>query len=188
MLGVPLPKISPCHCNCNILIKLIIDQRVEEMIALVGLNGSETAYPYQLSGGMAQRVALGRALIHQPSLLLLDLAFWALDALTRERMGQELLCIWQIQPTTVLMVTHSIDEAVLLADEVVVMGQLPVRSSPVFPLVCHARARQRAWKGPNFTVTRPRSGRRSPIEGIPNTNPRSFRSLSSIGLFLTTPR
>lgn len=100
-------------------------KKTMDMIELVGLQGFEDSLPRDLSGGMAQRVAIARALIHDPDLLLLDEPFASLDAMTRERMWTELSRIWQARQKTVIMVTHSINESLFLADRVLVLTQRP---------------------------------------------------------------
>jgi len=114
--------------------KAEMTRRGLDLLKLVGLSGFENRYPRELSGGMQQRVALVRALLHDPSLLLMDEPFGALDAMTREAMNVELQRIWLERRKTVVFITHSTAEAVFLADRVIVMTPRPGRISDTLPI------------------------------------------------------
>jgi ABC-type nitrate/sulfonate/bicarbonate transport system ATPase subunit len=116
---------------------------VDEFMRLVGLESFANAYPHHLSGGMAQRAALARALINQPKLLLLDEPLGALDAFTRMRMQDEVLRLWQARRTTMLLVTHDIDEAIYMSDRIMIMTPRPGRIERTIPVPLD-RPRQRS--------------------------------------------
>jgi NitT/TauT family transport system ATP-binding protein len=124
--------------------------RALELIRLANLEGFEERYPHELSGGMQQRVAICRALLLNPSLLLMDEPFGALDIMTREKMGFELLKIWSATKTTVVFVTHSITEAVLLSDTIVVMTARPGRAKAVIPVDLPRPRDPRILRDPRF--------------------------------------
>jgi NitT/TauT family transport system ATP-binding protein len=105
-----------------------------DLLKMMGLSGFEQHYPIQLSGGMQQRVAIARALILNPSVLLMDEPFGALDAITREQMNIELLRIWSLSRTTAIFITHDIAEAAFLSDRVVVLGSRPGRVKQIFDI------------------------------------------------------
>ena len=107
-------------------------ERAGHLLKLVGLAGAEHKYPYELSGGMQQRAAIARALVHDPKLVLMDEPFGALDALTREKMNLELLRIWKEAGKTIVFVTHGISEAVFLGTRVVVLTAGPARMADNF--------------------------------------------------------
>ena len=109
-------------------------RRARELLELVGLAGYEEKYPYELSGGMQQRAAIARSLVHDPKLVLMDEPFGALDALTREKMNLELLRIWKEAGKTIIFVTHGISEAVFLGTRVVVLTAGPARMADNFEI------------------------------------------------------
>ena len=125
-------------------------RRVEEMLDLVELRGFGDHHPWQLSGGIQQRVSIARALSFEPALLLMDEPFGALDEMTRERLNAELLRIWQASGSTVVFVTHSIAEAVFLSTRVVVMSPRPGRISKVIPIDLAQPRTQATREEPRF--------------------------------------
>lgn len=109
-------------------------ERAQYLINMVGLSGYEKKYPYELSGGMQQRVAIARSLVHDPKLVLMDEPFGALDAMTREKMNLELLKIWEASGKTIVFVTHSIQEAVFLGSHCAVLTSGPARMADYFEI------------------------------------------------------
>ncbi|MEO1103623.1 MAG: ABC transporter ATP-binding protein [Pseudomonadota bacterium] len=125
-------------------------ERAFDLLRLVGLEGFEESRPYELSGGMQQRAAIARALLHDPKVVLMDEPFGALDALTRERMNIELLRIWQESGKTILFVTHSIQEAVLMGSHCAVLTAAPARMADYFAIDLPYPRRLEMRQSPEF--------------------------------------
>jgi len=140
--------------------------RALELLRLVGLEEFSSKYPSELSGGMQQRVAIARALIHDPSILLLDEPFSALDIMTRNQLNVELLRIWSERRKTSLLVTHSIPEAVFLSDRVVVLGQRPAKVLEIVPVMLPRPRAPELRVSPEFMQIVDHIGRRIGLEYV----------------------
>jgi sulfonate transport system ATP-binding protein len=127
------------------------EQEVRDHLQLVGLNGFASAYPHQLSGGMAQRAAIARAIANRPEILLMDEPFGALDAFTKIQMQEEVLKIWRAEQATVILVTHDIEEAIFLGDQVLVMSNRPGTVRTTYPIPI---SRPRDRNSPEFVELR----------------------------------
>ncbi len=126
-------------------------EEVDEFIKLVGLSGFEKSHPHQLSGGMAQRVALARALLNHPKVLLLDEPLGALDAFTRMQMQDEILRIWKERQTTMILITHDVDEAIYMSDRIIIMSPRPGKIQEILPVEI---SRPRARNNPELFAVR----------------------------------
>jgi NitT/TauT family transport system ATP-binding protein len=140
--------------------------RARDLLHLVGLGGFERKYPNELSGGMQQRVAIARALIHDPSILLLDEPFSALDMMTRNQLNLELLRIWSERRKSSMLITHSIPEAVFLSDRVVVLGPRPAKVLEIVPVALPRPRTPDMRVSPMFMEIVDRIGRRIGLEYV----------------------
>lgn len=125
-------------------------ERARELMRMAGLSGFERKFPWQLSGGMQQRASICRALLHDPSVLLMDEPFGALDAMTREKMNLELQRIWATAKKTVMLITHSIPEAIFLSDRVIVMSERPGSIAAIYDIDLHRPRTLDMMGGPEF--------------------------------------